>query len=183
MGLIERLREQDEAAMKEVMELYGDYLIKTAFLLIKDRQMAEEAVQDTFLTLFHKIDQLKEPEKLRSWLTTIVINQCRKRMRKWSFKHIFPIHEDVFKFVRDEDAPDPEKQLLRLSRNQNLSEKVQLLDYSYREAIILYYFNEMKISEIAVHTRSKESTVKSRLKRGRALLKKLMEEGRDSHGR
>lgn len=48
LNIIQRLHEKDEAALVSLMNQYGDYLLKTAFLLVKDRQTAEEVVQDTF---------------------------------------------------------------------------------------------------------------------------------------
>lgn len=53
--MIERLAAQDETALAALMEQYGDYLMRTAYLLLKDRQTAEEAVQDTFLQAYRKI--------------------------------------------------------------------------------------------------------------------------------
>lgn len=177
MDFVDRLKEKDEHALMEVMHQYGDYLLRTAYLLIKDHQTAEEAVQDTFITAFDKIHQLENPEKLKSWLTTIIINQCRSRMRKWHWKHIF-LHFDVVERITDnETVQGPEELLFEIARNQNVSKAIQQLDYKYREMITLYYFNEMKIPEIAVQTKTNENTVKSRLKRGRMLLKEILMKG------
>lgn len=161
------------------MNEYGDYLIRTAYLLLKDHQTAEEAVQDTFITAFDKIEQLDEADKLKSWLTTIVLNRCRSQMRKWSWKNIFLNFDTVERIKEDEGAPSPEEELMDLVWNQNLSHAIQKLDYKYREVITLFYFNELKIPEIASYTNSKGNTVKSRLKRGRLLLKELLMEGEE----
>lgn len=177
LHLIDRLKEKDERALVEVMNKYGDYLFRTAFLLVKDHQRAEEAVQDTFITAFEKIDQLHDPEKLKSWLTTITLNCCRSQLRKWSIKHIFPSF-DLLEWTKEDDTvQSPEETILQLAWNKNISEAIQQLDYKYREVITLYYFNELKIAEIATHIQAKENTVKSRLKRGRSLLKDLLVKG------
>jgi RNA polymerase sigma factor (sigma-70 family) len=178
LQLIDRLRDKEESALIELMNQYGDYLVRTAFLLVKDHQTAEEAVQDTFITAFEKIMQLEDPTKIKSWLTSIVINCCRSRMRKWSFKHIFlPFENEVT--WETESALTPEEELLEMVWNENLSEAIHRLDYKYREVITLYYFSEMKISEIAVYTNEKETTIKTRLKRARVKLKEILLKGEE----
>lgn len=181
LDFVDRLKGRDEHALMEVMNQYGDYLLRTAYLLMKDYQTAEEAVQDTFIAAFEKIHQLEDPEKLKSWLTAIVLNQCRSRMRKWHWKNIFLRFDKVEKMKADDTIRGPEESLLAMALDHNLSEAIQQLNYKYREAITLYYFNEMKISEIASQTKTNENTVKSRLKRGRLLLKGLLTKGEISN--
>ncbi|NLP50630.1 sigma-70 family RNA polymerase sigma factor [Bacillus sp. RO1] len=179
MHLVKRLINKEESALKELMTLYGDYLLRTAYLLVKDNHLAEEVVQDTFITAFEKIHQLDEDEKLKSWLTSITVNRSKMHMRKWSFKRILLNFEFAERITEDDQAKGPEALLLLDFQNQSLSQLIQKLDYKYREVIILYYFNEMKISEIAMMLAIAESTVKTRLKRGRSRLKEMMEKGED----
>lgn len=157
------------------MELYGDYLLRMAFLLLKDHQTAEEAVQDTFLIVFEKVSQLENEAVLKSWLTTITMNRCREQMRKWSWKHIFLSFDIVERFNENEASPGPEDNLLEIEWNQQITTAIQQLDYKYREVITLFYFNELKITEIAELTGIKGNTVKSRLKRGKQQLKQILE--------
>lgn len=182
MHLVDRLKNKEESALLEVMSLYGDYLLRTAFLLLKDQQTCEEVVQDTFITAYEKIHQLDEQEKLKSWLTSITINRCRMIMRKWSWKNIFLQLDWKERIHGDQKVDGPETRLLLNFENQSLSEAIQILDYKYREVIILYYFNELKISEIALIVKTAESTVKTRLKRGRTYLKEILAEGEDGSG-
>jgi len=177
LHLVDRLKEKDEHALIEVMNTYGDYLLRTAYLLVKDHHTAEEAVQDTFITAFEKIHQLEDEQKLKSWLTTIVINRCRAQMRKWSWKNIFTTY-DVFERIKEnEPAQSPEDFILKMAQNEKISDAILQLDYKYREVITLFYFNDMKIKEIARHIQSYENTVKSRLKRARILLKQIVMKG------
>ncbi|WP_047983212.1 RNA polymerase sigma factor [Ornithinibacillus californiensis] len=178
MNLVDRLKEKQESALIELMHQYGDYLVRTAYLLLKDHQTAEEAVQDTFVIAFEKVKQLDDPEKLKAWLTSIVMNCCRSRMRKWSWKNIFLTYDNE-QVHEDASILTPEDELLELVWNQNLSDAIHLLDYKYREVITLFYFNEMKISEIAQFTKEKENTIKSRLKRARENLKDILMKGEE----
>ena len=159
------------------MKKYGDYLTRTAYLLLKDQQLAEEAVQDTFITAFEKINQLADPEKLRSWLTSVLINRCRSYQRKRSWKYAFLPLSLIEPFKGDERFESPEDQLLNLLKHQELSSAIHELDYKYREVIILFYFNEMKIHEISHYLKANENTIKSRLTRGRLQLKQILQRG------
>ncbi|RXZ81762.1 sigma-70 family RNA polymerase sigma factor [Paenibacillaceae bacterium] len=161
------------------MDTYGDYLLRTAYLLLKDRQAAEEAVQDTFLTAFEKSSQLRDAQSIKSWLTTIVINRCRMKQRTWSWRNLFP-SADTWRYI-EEEGPDPEEKLLLKWRNGKLLEAIHRLDYIYKEALTLYYYNELTIKEIAACTKQNENTVKARLSRARMQLKKYWQEGELDH--
>lgn len=167
---------KDESALRELMDIYGDELMRTAYLLVKDRQTAEEAVMDTFIQAYAKIAQLREPDKLGGWLLCIVVNRCRMRMRLWSWR------SRRFSAQLEPEAPDdsmenaPEEQLLLQWRSGRLREAVHCLDYKQREAIVCYYYNGMSINEIAQLLELNPNTVKARLARGRTQLKNMLAE-------
>lgn len=177
MHLVERLKQKEEEAYLEVMDAYGDYLLRSAFLLLKDYQLAEDTVQDTFVMAFQKLDQLEDEEKLKSWLTTILLNRCRSQMRKWSWKVLLAPLDLIERTKADNQVLNPENALLFSEWHESISTSIQQLDYKYREVITLFYFNEMKIKDIALFTNTNENTVKSKLKRARLLLKEILPEG------
>lgn len=112
MELAERIRQQNEEAYIETMQLYGEYLTRTAFLLLKDYQLSQEIVQDTFLNAFQKIHQLENPDRLKAWLTTILLNHCRSIMRKAALKNVFPSSNDKLENSIDSN-PTPEDNIFR----------------------------------------------------------------------
>ncbi|WP_224753976.1 sigma-70 family RNA polymerase sigma factor [Paenibacillus terricola] len=171
------MKNKDEAALRALMELYGSRLMRTAYLLVKDKQVAEEAVMDTFIQAYHKINQLQDSDRLESWLLRIVVNRCRKKMRTWSWSRILPLSH-VEQMITEEE-PGPEELLIDAWRNENLSEALLRLDYKYRETIVLFYYNGLNVAEIAEQTSSNENTVKARLARGRAKLKLMLEKQED----
>ncbi|WP_254639531.1 sigma-70 family RNA polymerase sigma factor [Cohnella sp. GbtcB17] len=179
LDIVQGLREKDEAALRALMERYGDELMRTAFLLVKDKQAAEEAVMDTFIQAYRKIGQLQDPDRLKSWLLRIAVNRCRMKMRTWSWSRIFPLSQ-VETLVAEEE-PGPEALLMDAWRNEMLSEALLKLDYKYREAIVLFYYNGLSVAEIAEQTSGNENTVKARLARGRAKLKLMLEEQEDGN--
>ena len=156
------------------MDQYGDYLLRMTYLLLKDRYWGEEAVQDTFITAYTKIEQLRDANQLKSWLTRIAINHCRMKQRSWSWRKLIPFAR-VDEIIEEQVEPDTEEIFLQQARNHRLGESVQRLDYKYREAITLFYYSELSIQEIVEYTNLNENTIKSRLARGRELLRKQWE--------
>ncbi|OMD97491.1 RNA polymerase [Paenibacillus odorifer] len=175
MNIIERIVAKDESALRLLMDEYGDMLLRTASLLLKDRQSAEEAVQDTFIQAYTKMSQLKEPDRLKAWLIRIVVNRCRMRQRTWSWRNIFPAGGSELQTNEDADFTAGAEELFMVEwHNVRLAESLKNLDYLYRECLTLYYFHEMNIREISEQLNTSENTIKSRLARGRTLLKKIL---------
>lgn len=161
------------------MNQYGNTLLRTAYLLVKDTYVAEEMVQDTFIIAFEKANQLQDPTKLKSWLTTILMNQCRARMRKWSWKNILvPFQQKQDEWQDSDDGKwdmNPEQILIRSDQNQQISQEIQMLDYKYKGVIILYYYNEWSIEEISQYIQQNKNTVKTRLARARQQLRERLD--------
>lgn len=178
--MMKRLKKKEEDALMELMNLYGNHLLRLALLLVKDHQLAEEVVQDVFVIAFKKIEQLSDEKKLKSWLITITTNECRQRMRKWSWKNIFLHQKDGGEDGIVDDKSIPLEEIFIIStRNQHLHEQIQQLSYKYREVIALYYFEEQSVKQIAMLINEKEATIKTRLSRGRGLLRILLEKDGD----
>ncbi|WP_347231164.1 sigma-70 family RNA polymerase sigma factor [Paenibacillus sp. DMB5] len=176
LDIIERIKARDESALRQLMDEYGDMLLRTACLLLRDRQSAEEAVQDTFIQAYAKISQLKEPSRLRSWLIAITVNRCRMKQRTWSWRSIFPAAESgQWAEAAGEAAAGAEELFMTEWHNVKLTDAIGSLDYIYRESLTLYYFHEMSVREIASQLKTRENTVKSRLARGRQLLRLILE--------
>ncbi|MNB80629.1 ECF RNA polymerase sigma factor SigW [compost metagenome] len=176
LDIIERIKAKDESALRQLMDEYGDMLLRTACLLLRDRQSAEEAVQDTFIQAYAKISQLQEPSRLRPWLIAITVNRCRMRQRTWSWRSIFPAAESgQWAEAAGEASAGAEELFMAEWYSGKLSEAIGDLEYMYRECLTLYYYHEMSIREISSQLRTRENTVKSRLARGRVLLKTILE--------
>lgn len=158
------------------MDEYGDMLLRTACLLLKDQQSAEEAVQDTFIQAYAKIGQLQESDRLKAWLVRIVVNRCRMKQRTWSWRNIFPAREIELQRTNEDSFTAGAEELFMVEwHNIRLAEAMRSLDYMYRECLTLYYFHEMSVREVSDQLNTPENTIKSRLARGRTLLKNILE--------
>lgn len=170
-SIIEQLIDKNEFAMKLLMERYGDVILRTAYLLTRDRMMAEDISQDTFLSAFQKAGQFTGDGRLKSWLLKIAINHCRSRMRKAAWKGL--IFRDMQDFTVTSNDRGPEQ----IAVDKELSAQLKKLPYKYREVIILYYYHDLSVKDISAFLNEKEGTVKSKLSRGRVQLKEILEEG------
>ncbi|MBD2843862.1 sigma-70 family RNA polymerase sigma factor [Paenibacillus sp. IB182496] len=157
------------------MDRYGDRLLRTAALLLGDRQAAEEAVQDTFVQAYRKIGQLQHPARLAGWLGAIVVSRCRMRRRAWSWNRLLPMPQVEPDSGGAGAPPGPEALLLRAERSAELLEAIGRLGYRYREVVTLYYYQELGVEEIAHQLRTRPGTVKSRLARARTQLRHVLE--------
>ncbi|MFF2890017.1 RNA polymerase sigma factor [Paenibacillus sp. NPDC057967] len=177
---IEQLKRGDEIALAWLMERYGSDVLRTATLLLKDRYLAEDVSQETFLTAFRKADQYRGDGTLKGWLLRIAINLCRSRMRRASWQRLFLRERmDLEKAMDDGSmlSGNEEPGSANWLNKMTLREEIGRLPMLYREVVVLYYFHEMQTVEIAAVLQESEGTVKSKLHRARKKLKQQLEEG------
>lgn len=176
--LVRGVQAGDEQAVRQLMQAYGTELCRTAALLLRDRHLAEDIAQEVFLKAVRSIGQFQGTGSLRSWLLRITINECRSVMRRHAWKRL------IFRERAGEDQAGvgyvvPEQAADQMA----LAAAIGQLDYKYKEAIILFYYQELTVKEIAALLRVPDGTIKSRLQRGRTALRAILgEEGWDDAG-
>lgn len=148
--------------MKDEFELfvekYADTVTRICFVNLENCADAEDAWQNVFLKLFKAKHLWNKPyEELRKWLVTVTLNECRDIKRKLFRRNHYDIDELEVSYTED--------------FNKDLVHEIRRLPTKYREVIELFYFEGYSIGEISDILSEKENTVKSRLKRGRELLK------------
>lgn len=181
-----RLRQQDMTALAELMDLFGHSIYRTALLLLKDIHLAEDMCQEVFIKAYRRINQYSGKGSLHGWLLSITMNQCRAWMRKSAWKRL------LFQASPQTDVSRAHKGRIPNQHPENCPEQkllehafldqLQQLPYRYREVIILHYYHDMSVEEIGRSLHEKEGTVKSKLHRGRKLLRDILEEGEWQHG-
>jgi RNA polymerase sigma-70 factor (ECF subfamily) len=145
---------------------YADSLLRLCFLYLKDRQLAEDAVQETFMSAYKSLDSFKFLSSEKTWLTRIAINVCKNIMRSKSYR------EPVLELNELIPAASGSSQETRIT----VSGEIAKLPVKYREVILLYYYSELKTSEIAKLLKIPRTTVDYRLRQAKALLKKTLKE-------
>lgn len=145
----------------ETVKRNSQRLFVIAFSYLKNKDDAEDALQNTFLKLWKSNVEFSDDESVDKWLTRVLINGC-KNFFNLSFRQNKPIEE-----VYDISAFDE-------YFNFDLYNAVMSLNKKERLCVILFYYDDLPIKEISQTTGIKESTVKSLLKRSREKLKQIL---------
>jgi RNA polymerase sigma-70 factor (ECF subfamily) len=134
--------------------------------MLHDRAAAEDAVQEAAVRSWRKLSNLRPGTSLRPWFLAIVANQCRTAMRGrwWSVLRLD--RPDEFGSTRFED---------RIVRGADLRAALRRLGPDQREAVILHYYLDLPLEEIAAITGAPMGTVKSRISRGITALRAQLE--------
>ena len=163
--LAARAARGDVKAYGKLMEALKEYLYRTAFLYLKNEDAALDVVGDCILAGFRNIRTLRKPEYFKTWLTRILFNAAKDYVSK-----AIPMED----FDRIQ-AAQPERGA-SLEEKWDLYHAIDLLPERYRAVVIMKYFDDMKISEIAQTMEIPEGTVKAYLNRARNELRSYLRE-------
>lgn len=158
---------QKTQLLEQLMDQYGESILRLAYTYVKDWGRAEDIVQEVFLACFLKLDTYRGDASLKNWLYRIAVNRCHDYVRSWSFKNIIP--STMLKLMKAHDS-SPELLLVKNEESLKLRTQILKLPIKYREAFILFYHEDLSIKEISTLLDTKASTIKSRLHRARRLL-------------
>lgn len=148
---------------------YQQSLLRTCFLYLRDRTLAEDAVQETFLKAYRSLASFRGECSEKTWLMKIAMNTCCDLRRAHRLRSIDPRRiPELLPQAAEPFAPAEEE----------LVTQVMQLPRKLREVILLYYYQDMTVTEIAVSLGISQSSVSGRLKRARGKLRTLLE-GRD----
>jgi RNA polymerase sigma factor (sigma-70 family) len=155
----------------EAVENYTEYLLKLSYLYVKDRQVAEDIVQEVFVKLYQKHGDKIEIHNTQGYIVQMTVNKCKDYFRSWQYRKVQ---------VRDLFG-QPEK-VAPIIADPEIIEEVLKLPLKYREVITLYYFDDYSINQVSTLLSLPVATVKTRLQRGRNLLKGILIEGGFDYG-
>ena len=175
--LIQRMKSGDRAAFDQIYEKYHVPLFRSVYLICGNREDAEDVLQDTFVTCWFCIGQLRKEESFRCWIFRIMTQTARKRAKERSRQ--LP-DEDIVNRI-DQIAVsrrmEAEDEYERTADKTVIEEALSALDQASREVIVLYYYEEMSVREVAKTLGLLEGTVKSRLYFARRKMKKILQKG------
>ncbi|HET7578351.1 MAG TPA: sigma-70 family RNA polymerase sigma factor [Bacillales bacterium] len=169
-----------EQAMEELMETYGQKITRLAYTYVKDRGKAEDIAQEVFIKCFTKLNQFRGEAALKTWIYRVTVNLCKDELKSWHARKM-TLTDRIGSVIKGGE-PSPEFSVVQRFEEENLGEAVMALPVKYREVIILYYYEDFSIDEISRLTGIRQATVKTRLRRARLLLEKMLtgEKGGDS---
>ncbi|PJK15964.1 hypothetical protein CQS04_12075 [Chryseomicrobium excrementi] len=155
------------------MEEHGEMLMRLAMTYVKDRQIAEDITQDVFVKAFEKLEDYRGEASYKNYLCKLTINRCQDYFRSWHYKNAQVIQwwDRIL-----QPTPSLDSVLMKQDASHELGQAILALPIRYREAIVLYYYQEFSVEEIATLLETPANTVKTRLKRARDRLKIMLEE-------
>lgn len=171
--LIQRCQAGDTAAIESFVATYQSSMYRFALLLLDDPAEADEAVQTAFLSACRALDSYQEHASLRTWLQSIVMNESRNRLRKRA--RMARLKERLLIFARLLDPPPhPENSTIQHEENDAVWNAIQVLGEKHRLPVILRYYQDLPVAEIAQMLHISEGTVHSRLNTARERLRKTL---------
>jgi RNA polymerase sigma-70 factor (ECF subfamily) len=153
--VVEAARNGDHEAFEVLATSVGDRLFAIAFLIMRDRQRAEDAVQDALVHAWRELPGLRDPERLDAWLFRLVVNACAdegRRQRRWSAE---------VRMIRSE--PTTEDGARSLADRDQLERGFRRLKPEQRAVVVLHFYAGLAVPEIAETLGIPAGTVKSRL--------------------
>ena len=167
---MQRIKVPDPATEQLFTELVNEHqtsLLRMCYLMLHDSGLAEDAVQETFVKAYRALSAFRGTSSLRTWLMRIAINTCRDMQRGSWLKHLSrtvtldQLAEPSESFPEDELAVNME---------------IARLPMKLREAVLLYYYQNMGIEEVAEALGIAVSSASERLKRAKEKLRYAMKE-------
>src|SRR6476646_6258816 len=180
VDLIGRMQAGDTAAVGELASMYGPRIQQLAFRYVKNWEDAEEVAQDVLLKVFGKIDAFRGDAALSSWIYRITFNTAMSRLRtgrasKMSEVQSRDTQNDAAEIVRAEPADWTtlaDDRVMRVEMRKRLVDALTMLPEVYRVPVLLRDINGLSTEEASAILHVKPQTLKSRLHRGRLILRK-----------
>lgn len=185
--LIARLRSGDSSAVDDLAAAYGPKIYQLAFRYMKNREDAEEVAQDVLMKVFRKIDAFRGDSALSSWIYRITFNAAMSRLRNSKFTRPAEVSaEDVLPAgsIDGERARQPreaadwsslaDEAFLRAQLRDRLTDALSHLPPIYRVPVVLRDIEGLTTEEASAVLKVKAQTLKSRLHRGRLILRQRL---------
>ena len=183
--LLARLQAGDETALRDLAETYGSKIYQLAFRYLRNKEDAEEVMQDVLYKVYRKVGAFRGDAALSSWIYRITFNSAMSRLRSASYQRAqdeqrepVPVEGDETTATSVQEVADwsnmADEHLLRSQLRRRLVRAVLALPAIYRAPVVLRDLQGMSTEEASAMLRVKDQTLKSRLHRGRLILRKQL---------
>jgi RNA polymerase sigma-70 factor (ECF subfamily) len=180
--LSKRLREQDESAYIELLNLYSKKVFRLAMSLVKHKEDAEDVTQEVFLTVCSRIDDLKESKALSSWIYRITVNASLMKIRKSGRSEQVSFEEDLPRFDQNgmhvkpvkDWSENPEEKASSKEVMDFIRENLKELPESYKVVFLLRDVEGLSNNEVAEVLDISLTATKSRLHRARLFMRERL---------
>lgn len=174
---IARLQRGDISGLETLVKQYQVKAVRTATLITRDADVAEDIVQTAFIRLVQRIKQFDRSRKFEPWFMRVVVNDCLQALRKHHRVINFDDHnqQDMQEVISD-DAPDPYEQVELAELKAVIRDALEQLSPDQRAVMVMYYYLDMSIAEMSETLDIADGTVKWRLHAGRQRLNGLLQQ-------
>lgn len=171
----------NKKAFDKLYELTHNDVWYNCLSLLKDEENAKDIMQETYITAFLKLDTLNDEQKFCGWITSIAVNKCKNKLKG---KVEYQIDDEVLITEAETDELMlPEEYITKTEKRKVLLQIMEdTLSFNQYQTVLMFYFDEMSISEIAQGLEISEGTVKSRLNSSRAKMKTAIEDYENKSG-
>ena len=179
--LVLSVKNGNKKAFDKLYKLTSNDVWFTCVSLLKDEENAKDIMQETYITAFLKLDTLKDEEKFCGWLTAIATNKSKNKLKG---KVEYQIDDEVLIAETETDELMlPEEYINKAEKRKVLLQIIEdTLSFNQYQVVLMFYFNELSIAEIAQALEISEGTVKSRLNSSRAKMKTAIEDYENKSG-
>ena len=172
---LEQCREGDGLAIEKMVQTYQKDVYHLALSILDDPHEAEDGTQETLLAALRALDSFREDAAFKTWLFSIAINVCRSRLqRRNSLGRLQQILQSLFQLHSEQIRP--ENEAIGNESDAELWRAIQTLDDRHRIPIVLRYYHELPIVDIATMLNIPAGTIHSRLNHAREKLRILLKE-------
>ena len=180
--LVEKIKKGDNKSFEKLYKLTEREVWFTCISFLKNETTAQDIMQETYITAFLKIQSLEKSSQIRSWLNRIAVNKCKNYLKG---KGEIQLDDEIFEnqAIVDERISIPEEYISdKAKRGIILSIMQEVLSDVQYQTVIMHYFNEMTVDEIAEVFECSRGTVLSRLNYSRAKMKTAIEDYENKSG-
>ena len=156
----------------ELIDQYGEGLMRLAYTYVKNKQAAEDVLQDVFMRAYEKRDDFKGDSSYKTYLYRMTVNRCHDYLRSWAFKNV-QLSNKLSLIFQGENTT--EKTAMINDVQFMLGKELLSLPLKYREVLVLYYYKDLSVEEVANILKCSPNTIKTRMKRAREKLKLQLE--------
>ncbi|MEP7358313.1 MAG: RNA polymerase sigma factor [Anaerolineales bacterium] len=162
LRLVDRCRSGEQEAVTRLVQTYQPTVYRLALSILDDASDADEATQETFLAALRSLADYRGQSGLRTWLFAIGLNICRSRLRQRHTRlHLHQLLQGAW--LTGADPVAPESAVVQRQANDALWQAVQSLGERHRLPVILRYYHDLPVDEIAAVLGINAGTVHSRL--------------------
>src|SRR3954447_25210339 len=182
-ALLARLKAGEEGALGDLIDAYGSKIYQLAFRYLRNKEDAEEVTQDVLFKVYRKVGEFRGDAALSSWIYRITFNAAMSRLRTAQYQRTQADErreasadaESTGAAARTPDVADwtdlADEHVLRAQLRERVFEAIQALPAIYRAPVMLRDIHGMSTEEASAMLKVKDQTLKSRLHRGRLILR------------